>query len=215
MAGIFPPCECTEGMQKLKSNGIPDRHLKAWPLRWWPFLYARRFDGYNVNSISGVCAIYKGFKLVRPCRGDSTGSGVIVDIRGRRILLLSLGKFSAFRDHGGACRRNRKIRIDIIYGACWNRNCRHQQDTRQTQSQRPFNLFHFYTSFPCTKMGFCLPVFTVATVRTFILPISYHSFFQKIRSFARTVVFVDYSVVDSRQKKTCFPEGAGLLQFTT
>lgn len=24
-------------MQKLKSNGIPDRHLKAWPLRWWPF----------------------------------------------------------------------------------------------------------------------------------------------------------------------------------
>lgn len=37
MAGIFPPCECTEGMQKLKSNGIPDRHLKAWPLRWWPF----------------------------------------------------------------------------------------------------------------------------------------------------------------------------------
>ena len=47
MAGIFPPCECTEGMQKLKSNGIPDRHLKAWPLRWWPFLYARRFDGYD------------------------------------------------------------------------------------------------------------------------------------------------------------------------
>lgn len=46
MAGIFPPCECTEGMQKLKSNGIPDRHLKAWPLRWRPFLYARRFDGY-------------------------------------------------------------------------------------------------------------------------------------------------------------------------
>lgn len=33
-------------MQKLKSNGIPDRHLKACPLRWWPFLYARRFDGY-------------------------------------------------------------------------------------------------------------------------------------------------------------------------
>ena len=28
-------------------------------------------------------------------------------------------------------------------------------------------------------MGFCLPVFTVTTVRTFILPISYHSFFQK------------------------------------
>ena len=24
-------------MQKLKSNGIPDRHLKAWPLRWCPF----------------------------------------------------------------------------------------------------------------------------------------------------------------------------------
>ena len=47
MAGIFPPCECTEGMQKLKSNGIPDRHLKAWPLRWRPFLYARRFDGYE------------------------------------------------------------------------------------------------------------------------------------------------------------------------
>ena len=51
MAGIFPPCECTEGMQKLKSNGIPDRHLKAWPLRWRPFLYARRFDGYDKITI--------------------------------------------------------------------------------------------------------------------------------------------------------------------
>ena len=51
MAGIFPPCECTEGMQKLKSNGIPDRHLKAWPLRWRPFLYARRFDGYRMAAM--------------------------------------------------------------------------------------------------------------------------------------------------------------------
>lgn len=53
MAGIFPPCECTEGMQKLKSNGIPDRHLKAWPLRWRPFLYARRFDGYEATVTKG------------------------------------------------------------------------------------------------------------------------------------------------------------------
>ena len=59
MAGIFPPCECTEGMQKLKSNGIPDRHLKAWPLRWRPFLYARRFDSYDCSAYP--CARYDEF----------------------------------------------------------------------------------------------------------------------------------------------------------
>ena len=51
---FFPPCECTEGMQKLKSNGIPDRHLKAWPLRWRPFLYARRFDGYLISIPTSI-----------------------------------------------------------------------------------------------------------------------------------------------------------------
>ena len=43
-------------MQKLKSNGIPDRHLKAWPLRWRPFLYARRFDGYDSLYQKDNCA---------------------------------------------------------------------------------------------------------------------------------------------------------------
>src|SRR5699024_4798357 len=84
-------------MQKLKSNGIPDRHLKAWPLRWWPFftpggltvtekLLTSRPCGKNHVILTNIASLYlyngniSGYKETKKEIQRSLGCNDVSDV---------------------------------------------------------------------------------------------------------------------------------------
>ena len=96
-------------MQKLKSNGIPDRHLKAWPLRWWAFLYARRFDGYTKTNPIPMHHMQKETR-----QKHSVSAGFVAGAEGLEPSARGFGV-----DVGGAHQRAEKGQCCPLFLASW------------------------------------------------------------------------------------------------